>query len=54
MNTIRVFKIYLKGKRKLFIKMSQNRFFSLLIKANNIHDRCYTIKEIHYLGNKLF
>lgn len=53
-NIVRLLKIYLKGKRQLFLKMSQNRFFNLLKKANSMHDRCYTLKEIQYLGNKLF
>lgn len=53
-NIFRVIKVYLKGKRKLFLKISENRFFNLLSKANSVHDKCYTLKEIQYLGNKLF
>lgn len=49
---VRILKIYLKGKRNLFNKLSHKRFVSLLSKANSIGDQCYTLKEIQYLNSK--
>lgn len=49
---IRVLKVYLKGKRNLFNKLSHKRFINMLSKANGIGDQCYTLKEIRYINSK--
>jgi hypothetical protein len=48
----RLLRVYLKGKKNLFDKLSHKRYMGLLSKANSLFDGCYTLKEIQYLNNK--
>jgi hypothetical protein len=48
----RLLRVYLKGKRNLFNKISHKRYMELLSKANSVFDGCYTLKEIQYLSSK--
>lgn len=50
---IRILKVFVKGKRSLFNKLSHRRFFELLSRANGLDDQCYTLEELQYINSKI-